>query len=131
MTPASCRGWEVPDIRKPRKRGPSGKVPQDSQEWVAGQFDSSVTWEDLAWLRSMWSGKIALEGVLDADDARETVAHGGRRGHSFESCRSPTGAGRGVTCSSPRSARSPVLPSERRPGKRPFERMRADGLRSR
>jgi L-lactate dehydrogenase (cytochrome) len=55
---------------------PDAKVPQDFQRWVDGQFDPSVTWDDLAWLRSMWDGKIALKGILDADDAREAIDRG-------------------------------------------------------
>ena len=55
---------------------PDAKVPQDFQRWVDGQFDPSVTWDDLAWLRTHWDGKIALKGILDADDAREAVARG-------------------------------------------------------
>jgi L-lactate dehydrogenase (cytochrome) len=35
-----------------------------------------VTWDDLAWLRTHWRGKIALKGILDPDDAREAVARG-------------------------------------------------------
>jgi L-lactate dehydrogenase (cytochrome) len=55
---------------------PDAKVPQDFQRWVDGQFDPSVTWDDLAWLRSMWDGKIALKGILDAEDAREAIDRG-------------------------------------------------------
>ena len=55
---------------------PDANVPGDFQAWVAGQFDPSVTWDDLAWLREHWRGKIALKGILDPDDAREAVAHG-------------------------------------------------------
>src|ERR1019366_4997264 len=55
---------------------PSARVPGDFQGWVASQFDPSVTWDDLAWLRTHWRGKIALKGILDPDDAREAVARG-------------------------------------------------------
>jgi L-lactate dehydrogenase (cytochrome) len=55
---------------------PDAKVPQDFQRWVDGQFDPSVTWDDLAWLRSLWDGKIALKGILDAEDAREAIDRG-------------------------------------------------------
>ncbi len=55
---------------------PTGRVPQDFQQWVAGQFDPSVTWADLAWLRSLWDGKIVLKGILDPEDAREARDHG-------------------------------------------------------
>ena len=55
---------------------PNARVPGDFQGWVASQFDPSVTWDDLAWVRSHWSGRIALKGILDAEDARQAVASG-------------------------------------------------------
>jgi L-lactate dehydrogenase (cytochrome) len=55
---------------------PDAKVPQDFQRWVDGQFDPSVTWDDLEWLRAHWDGKIAMKGILDAEDAREAVVRG-------------------------------------------------------
>jgi len=55
---------------------PSGKVPQDFQHWVSSQFDASVTWTDLEWLRSLWDGNIVVKGILDPEDAREAVANG-------------------------------------------------------
>jgi L-lactate dehydrogenase (cytochrome) len=45
-------------------------------EWIASQFDPTVTWKDLAWLREQWPRKIILKGVLDAEDARLAVQHG-------------------------------------------------------
>ena len=55
---------------------PEARVPGDFQGWVAAQFDPSVTWDDLSWIREHWRGTIALKGVLDVDDAREAVARG-------------------------------------------------------
>jgi L-lactate dehydrogenase (cytochrome) len=55
---------------------PLAKVPADFQGWIASQFDPSVTWDEIAWLRSHWKGKIALKGILDVDDAREAVSRG-------------------------------------------------------
>jgi L-lactate dehydrogenase (cytochrome) len=45
-------------------------------ERIAQQFDPSVTWKDLAWLRQQWPRKIIIKGILDADDARLAVEHG-------------------------------------------------------
>jgi L-lactate dehydrogenase (cytochrome) len=45
-------------------------------EWIAQQFDPTVTWNDLAWLRERWPRKIILKGVLDPEDARLAVQHG-------------------------------------------------------
>lgn len=44
--------------------------------WVDSQFDPGVTWQDLAWVRQHWPGKIVLKGVLDVDDARLAAAAG-------------------------------------------------------
>jgi L-lactate dehydrogenase (cytochrome) len=45
-------------------------------EWIAQQFDATVTWKDLAWLRENWPRKIIIKGILDAEDARLAVQHG-------------------------------------------------------
>ena len=39
-------------------------------QWIATQFDPRVSWKDVEWVRSQWSGKLILKGVLDAEDAR-------------------------------------------------------------
>jgi L-lactate dehydrogenase (cytochrome) len=44
--------------------------------FIDAQFDPTVTWEDIAWLRSVWKGKILIKGVLEADDARAAVDTG-------------------------------------------------------
>ena len=44
--------------------------------WVASQFDTSVTWKDIEWLRSVWKGRLLIKGVLEPDDARAAVAAG-------------------------------------------------------
>lgn len=46
------------------------------RSFIDAQFDPTVTWADLAWLRQRWPGRIVLKGVLDADDARSAVAAG-------------------------------------------------------
>ena len=54
----------------------SAAVPSDFQSWVAGQFDPTVTWADIDWVRAHWPGPLVLKGILDPDDAREAVARG-------------------------------------------------------
>ncbi|MFT8243008.1 L-lactate dehydrogenase [Roseomonas sp. BN140053] len=39
-------------------------------QWIAGQFDPSLSWKDVAWIRSLWPGKLILKGILDIEDAR-------------------------------------------------------------
>ena len=48
-------------------------------EWIAQQFDPTVTWKDLAWLRERWPRKIIIKGILDAEDARLAVRARRRR----------------------------------------------------
>jgi L-lactate dehydrogenase (cytochrome) len=45
-------------------------------EWIATQFDPGATWHDVEWVRSRWSGKLILKGVLDLEDARCAHAAG-------------------------------------------------------
>jgi L-lactate dehydrogenase (cytochrome) len=55
---------------------PGATTPDAIREWVDGQFDPSVTWDDLAWVRENWPGQVVLKGILDPDDARRAVDHG-------------------------------------------------------
>ncbi len=45
-------------------------------EWTATQFDASMTWRDVEWVRAQWPGTLILKGVLDAEDARLALATG-------------------------------------------------------
>src|SRR5437764_9370573 len=46
------------------------------QEWIHANFDASVSWKDVEWLRNRWDGPLIIKGILDPDDAREAVANG-------------------------------------------------------
>ena len=43
---------------------------------VSEQFDPSLNWKDVDWIRSMWPGKIVLKGIHDVEDARQAVKTG-------------------------------------------------------
>lgn len=45
-------------------------------EWTQRQFDTTVSWKDVAWMRSIWPGKLVLKGILDPEDAREALKTG-------------------------------------------------------
>lgn len=45
-------------------------------EWTASQFDPTLNWDDVAWIKQEWGGKLILKGILDAEDARLAVAAG-------------------------------------------------------
>jgi L-lactate dehydrogenase (cytochrome) len=39
-------------------------------QWTATQFDPTLNWKDLDWIRGIWPGKLILKGILDVEDAR-------------------------------------------------------------
>src|SRR5436305_9402964 len=57
--------------------------------WINSQFDTSLNWKDVEWIRSIWPGKLILKGILDVEDAEEAAQsdsqalvvsnHGGRQ----------------------------------------------------
>ena len=57
--------------------------------WTAEQFDPTLCWQDIAWIKEAWGGKLVVKGIMDAEDARHAVAcgadalivsnHGGRQ----------------------------------------------------
>lgn len=55
---------------------PNANRPDDFQAWITQQVDSSVTWKDIEWLRSIWPGKLIIKGVLNANDAELAVKAG-------------------------------------------------------
>jgi L-lactate dehydrogenase (cytochrome) len=38
--------------------------------WIASQFDTTLNWKDVEWIKSLWPGKLILKGILDVEDAR-------------------------------------------------------------
>jgi len=55
---------------------PGARSPAAFKEWVDSQFDPSVTWDDVAWVRNNWKGKLVVKGVLDPEDARRAADAG-------------------------------------------------------
>ena len=68
---------------------PGASGASDFAGWIRDNFDPSISWDDLAWIRARWKGAIVIKGVLDPEDARECVRvgadglvvsnHGGRQ----------------------------------------------------
>ena len=58
-------------------------------QWTAGQFDPTLSWDDVRELRRLWDGKVIIKGVMDAEDAAKAIDvgadaiivsnHGGRQ----------------------------------------------------
>jgi L-lactate dehydrogenase (cytochrome) len=49
---------------------------EDFLGWIAANFDPSVTWADVEWVRREWPGPLIVKGVLDPDDARAAAGSG-------------------------------------------------------
>jgi L-lactate dehydrogenase (cytochrome) len=87
--------WDVGLLGRPHSLGNVAPVlgktsgVEDFFAWMRANFDPSISWKDLEFIRSEWSGPLVLKGVLDVEDAREAVAlgadgivvsnHGGRQ----------------------------------------------------
>jgi len=48
----------------------------DFLNWIANNFDRSLTWADLDWIRAAWDGPLVVKGVLDQEDARDALKAG-------------------------------------------------------
>jgi L-lactate dehydrogenase (cytochrome) len=44
--------------------------------WINSQFDTSLNWKDVDWIRSIWPGKLILKGILDSEDAELAAKSG-------------------------------------------------------
>ncbi|MGE5562336.1 MAG: L-lactate dehydrogenase [Bacillota bacterium] len=48
----------------------------DFQAWIHANFDPSVSWKDVEWVRKRWTRPLIIKGVLDPDDARRAAESG-------------------------------------------------------
>jgi L-lactate dehydrogenase (cytochrome) len=87
--------WDVGVRGRPHKLGNLlpvlGKASglNDYMGWLGANFDPSIQWRDLEWIRAAWDGPLIIKGILDPEDAREAAAigadgivvsnHGGRQ----------------------------------------------------
>jgi L-lactate dehydrogenase (cytochrome) len=75
--------WALNVLRGRRKsfgnlegRIPDAKSLTTLSQWIAGQFDPTLSWKDVEWVRNLWGGKLVLKGVLDAEDAKLAAQSG-------------------------------------------------------
>jgi L-lactate dehydrogenase (cytochrome) len=80
---ASKPRWAIGVLRARRRtfgnieaylQGQAGMV--RSANWANENFDRTLNWRDLDWIRDLWPGKLVLKGILDVDDARRAAAAG-------------------------------------------------------
>jgi L-lactate dehydrogenase (cytochrome) len=93
---ATKPAWAIKVLMGKRKSfgNLEGRIPNMSgikslAQWTAGQFDPTLSWKDLEWIRDQWPGKLIIKGILDLEDARlatktgaEAIVvsnHGGRQ----------------------------------------------------
>ena len=76
-------GWALNVLRGRRKSfgNLEGRIPDANSlttlsQWIAGQFDPTLSWKDVEWVKKLWGGKLVLKGVLDAEDAKIAAQSG-------------------------------------------------------
>lgn len=45
-------------------------------KWIGTQFDQTLSWEDVKWIKDKWGGKLVIKGIMDPEDARLAVRSG-------------------------------------------------------
>jgi L-lactate dehydrogenase (cytochrome) len=74
--------WDVGVCGRPHQLGNLAPIlgsrsgMSDYMSWLAANFDPSIQWRDLDWLRAAWHGPLIIKGVLDVEDARRAVDYG-------------------------------------------------------
>jgi L-lactate dehydrogenase (cytochrome) len=75
--------WALNVLRGKRKsfgnlegRIPDAKNLTTLSQWIAGQFDPTLSWKDVEWVKNLWGGKLVLKGILDAEDAKVAAQAG-------------------------------------------------------
>lgn len=74
--------WDVGLMGRPHDLGnistyrgsPTGLA--DYIGWLGSNFDPSIAWKDLEWIREFWTGPMVIKGILDPEDAREAARFG-------------------------------------------------------
>ncbi|EEY45559.1 L-lactate dehydrogenase [Vibrio mimicus VM223] len=74
--------WDVGLLGKPhdlgnisKYRGSPTKL-EDYIGWLGANFDPSISWKDLEWIRDFWDGPMIIKGILDTEDAKDAVRFG-------------------------------------------------------
>ena len=75
--------WVLNVLRGKRKSfgNLEGRIPEAGSlttlsQWVAGQFDPTLSWKDVEWVKKLWGGKLVVKGILEPDDAKTAVQAG-------------------------------------------------------
>jgi L-lactate dehydrogenase (cytochrome) len=75
--------WALNVLRGRRKSfgNLEGRIPEAGSlttlsQWVAGQFDPTLSWKDVEWVKKLWGGKLVVKGILEPEDAKTAVQAG-------------------------------------------------------
>ena len=75
--------WALNVLRSRRKSfgNLEGRIPDANSlttlsQWIAGQFDPTLSWKDIGWVKNQWGGPLILKGILDVEDAKIAAASG-------------------------------------------------------
>jgi L-lactate dehydrogenase (cytochrome) len=74
--------WDVGLLGRPHTLGNVAPVLgkdsglEDFMGWLGKNFDPSIQWRDLEWIRDIWKGPMIIKGILDPEDARAAVSFG-------------------------------------------------------
>jgi L-lactate dehydrogenase (cytochrome) len=76
-------GWVLNVLTGRRKSfgNLEGRIPDANTlttlgQWIAGQFDPTLSWKDVEWVKKLWGGKLILKGIMDVEDARIAATTG-------------------------------------------------------
>ena len=76
-------GWALNVMTSKRKsfgnlegRLPDAKSLSTLSQWIAGQFDPTLSWKDVEWVKKLWGGPLVLKGILDVEDAKIAAQSG-------------------------------------------------------
>ena len=76
-------GWALNVMTSKRKSfgNLEGRIPNANSlttlsQWIAGQFDPTLSWKDVEWVKKLWGGPLVLKGILDVEDAKMAVQSG-------------------------------------------------------
>src|SRR5881398_1154251 len=76
-------GWALNVMTSKRKsfgnlqgRIPDAKSLTTLSQWIAGQFDPTLSWKDVEWVKRLWGGPLVLKGILDVEDAKLAAQSG-------------------------------------------------------
>src|SRR5437870_1921847 len=75
--------WALNVLRGKRKSfgNLEGRIPNAGSlstlsQWIAGQFDPTLSWKDVEWVKNLWGGPLVLKGILDVEDAKIAAQSG-------------------------------------------------------